>query len=65
MTGKKNEVFAESYIITNRHNSLAILELTEYDGDIPAFIPEKYFLNVNLEALQEFCLWMKSNFFLM
>ena len=25
--------------------------LTGYDGDIPAFIPEKYFLNVNFEAL--------------
>ena len=26
-------------------------DLTDYDGDIPAFIPEKYFLNVNFEAL--------------
>jgi hypothetical protein len=28
-----------------------ILDLTDYDVDIPAFIPEKYFLNVNFEAL--------------
>jgi hypothetical protein len=39
--------------------------LTGYDGDIPAFIPKKYFLMVNFEALSEFCLWMKSKFFLM
>ena len=25
--------------------------LTGYDGNIPAFIPEKYFLTVNFEAL--------------
>ena len=25
--------------------------LTGYDGDIPAFIPEKYFVNANFEAL--------------
>ena len=25
--------------------------LTGYDGDIPAFIPEKYFLMVNFDAL--------------
>ena len=39
--------------------------LTGYDGDIPAFIPKKYFLMVNFEALSEFCLWMKSKNFLM
>jgi hypothetical protein len=27
------------------------VSLTGYDGDIPAFIPEEYFLNVNFEAL--------------
>ena len=31
-----------------KHNKYS---LTDYDGDIPAFIPEKYFLNVNFEAL--------------
>ena len=25
--------------------------LTDYDGDIPALIPEKYFLMVNFDAL--------------
>ena len=41
------------------------VSLTGYDGDIPAFIPKKYFLMVNFEALSEFCLWMKSKIFLM
>ena len=26
-------------------------KLTDYDGDIPALFPEKYFLMVNFEAL--------------
>jgi len=33
----------------SRHNLTA--DLTGYDGDIPAFIPEKYFLMVNFDAL--------------
>ena len=30
---------------------LVLYALTDYDGDIPALIPEKYFLMVNFDAL--------------
>ena len=32
-------------------SSQLLNDLTGYDGDIPAFIPKKYFLMVNFEAL--------------
>ena len=49
-----------SLVLINSQNYCR--NLTGYDGDIPAFITEKYFLMVNFDALYEFCPRTKLNF---
>ena len=45
------QYFCFEFFETNGSKIEIVGVLTDYDGDIPAFIPEKYFLMVNFDAL--------------